>query len=159
MQNNCRKRINKEKLYDLISSSQTDTVIAAISGSSGLELIHHSIKSGKKVLIAKIAEARIDELSEKFYLKNINLKKLLHETDVIFLEISDQQHLSCFHQAYEKSFAFKNKYKVKIIKKPEIEQIVYKADNIVQFGWKKEAIPVSKPKKTLISRIFQEIFN
>ncbi len=44
--------INKDKLYDLISSSQTDTVIAAISGSSGLELIHHSIKSGKKVLIA-----------------------------------------------------------------------------------------------------------
>ena len=40
--------IKKEKLYDLISSSQTDTVIAAISGSSGLELIHHSIKSGKK---------------------------------------------------------------------------------------------------------------
>jgi len=74
------------------------------------------------------------------------------------LEISDQQHLSCFYQAYEKSFAFKNKYKVKIIKKPEIEQIINKADNIVQFGWKKEAIPVAKPKKSLIARVFQEVF-
>ena len=46
------KSISKDSLYDLISSSQTDTVIAAISGSSGLELIHHSIKSGKKILIA-----------------------------------------------------------------------------------------------------------
>ena len=112
----------------------------------------------KKNFIAKIAEARIDELSEKFYLKNINLKKLLQKTDVIFLEISDQHHLSCFRHAYEKSFAFKNKYKVKIIKKPEIDLIINKADNIVQFGWKKEAIPVTNPKKSLIVRVFQEIF-
>ena len=61
---------------------------------------------------------------------------------------------------YEKSFSFNNKYKVKIIKKPEIEQIINKADNIVQFGWKKEAIPVTKSKKNpYISRIFQEFFN
>ncbi len=50
--NSSKKFINKEQLYKLISSSDIDTVIAAISGSSGLELIHHSIKSGKKVLIA-----------------------------------------------------------------------------------------------------------
>ena len=70
----------------------------------------------KKNLIAKIAEARIDELSEKFYLKNINFKKLLEKTNVIFLEINDQQHLTCFNHAYEKSFAFNNKYEVKILK-------------------------------------------
>ena len=120
--------------------------------------INQQYRKIKKNFIAKIAEARIDELSEKFYLKNINLKKLLQETDVIFLEISDQQHLSCFHHAYEVSFAFNNKYKVKIIKKPVIEQIINKADNIVQFGWKKEAIPVTNPKKSLIARVFQEIF-
>ena len=74
------------------------------------------------------------------------------------MEISDQKHLSCFHHAYEKSFAFKNKYKVKIIKKPEIDLIINKADNIVQFGWKKEAIPVTISKKSIITRIFQEIF-
>ena len=112
----------------------------------------------KKVLIAKIAEARIDELTEKFYLKNINLKRLLERTDVIFLEINDQHHYSCFNQAYEKSFSFKNKYEVKMLKSPEIEQIINKADNIVQFGWKKEAIPVTKSKKSFITRIFQEIF-
>ena len=83
---------------------------------------------------------------------------MLKGTDVIFLEISDQQHLSCFYQAYEKSFALKNKYKVNIIKKPKIEQIINKADNIVQFGWKREAIPVTKPKKSLIARVFQKIF-
>ena len=47
-----KKLINKENLLKLISSNDVDTVIAAISGSDGLELIHHSILSGKKVLIA-----------------------------------------------------------------------------------------------------------
>ena len=113
----------------------------------------------KKNLIAKIAEARIDELAEKFYLKNINLKKNLETTSVIFLEINDQQHFSCFNQAYEKSFAFKNKYDVRILKKPEIDQILNKADNIIQFGWKKEVIPVTNLKKTIFSRFFEKIFS
>ena len=112
----------------------------------------------KKILIAKIAEARINELPDKFYLKNINFKKHLLKTSVIFLEINDQQHFSCFNHAYERSFAFKNKYEVRIVKKPEIEQIINKADNIAQFGWKKEAIPFIKSKKSFIMRILQEIF-
>ena len=112
----------------------------------------------KKSLITKIAEARIEELADKFYLKNINFKKHLETTNVIFLEINDQQHFSCFNNAYKKSFAFKNKYDVRIMKKPEIGRIINKADNIVQFGWKKEAIPVTISKKSFITRIFQEIF-
>ena len=47
-----KELINKNDLLKLISSNDVDTVIAAISGSDGLELIHHSIQSGKKVLIA-----------------------------------------------------------------------------------------------------------
>ena len=150
--------LGNESVKDIISENQN---IYKISDKDFLEEKYFNSQQYRKIkknFIAKIAEARIDELSEKFYLKNINLKKLLQKTDIIFLEISDQQHLSCFYQAYEKSFAFKNKYKVKIIKKPEIEQIINKADNIVQFGWKKEAIPVAKPKKSLIARVFQEVF-
>ena len=113
----------------------------------------------KKSLITKIAEARIEELSEKFYSKNINFKKHLEANRVIFLEVNDQNNLNCFYHVYEKNFAFNNKYELKITKKPVVEEIIQKADNIVQFGWKKEAIPVAKAKKTLITRIFQEIFN
>ena len=47
-----KRFINRNELLKLISSNDVDTVIAAISGSDGLELIHHSILSGKKVLIA-----------------------------------------------------------------------------------------------------------
>ena len=112
----------------------------------------------KKNLIAKIAKARIDELSEKFYLKNINLTKQLEKIDVIFFEINDQKHFNCFNNAYEKSFSLDDRYEFKIVKKPEIEEIISKADNIAQFGWKKEAIPVTISKNSLITRIFQKIF-
>ena len=112
----------------------------------------------KKNLISKIAEARINELSEKLHSKNINLKELLGKTNVIFLEINDLDHLACFNYEYEESFASNNQYEVKIVKKPDIEQIINKTDNIVQFGWKKEAVPVTKSKKTFLTRIFQEIF-
>ena len=47
-----KKFINRNDLLKLISSKDVDIVIAAMSGSDGLELIHHSIISGKKVLIA-----------------------------------------------------------------------------------------------------------
>ena len=47
-----KRFINNNDLLKLISSKDVDIVIAAISGSDGLELIHHSILSGKKVLIA-----------------------------------------------------------------------------------------------------------
>ena len=47
-----RKILKKDDLLKLISSENVDIVIAAISGSAGLELVHHSIVSGKKVLIA-----------------------------------------------------------------------------------------------------------
>ena len=47
-----KRFINKNDLLKLISSKDVDIVIAAISGSDGLELIHHAILSGKKVLIA-----------------------------------------------------------------------------------------------------------
>ena len=113
----------------------------------------------KKNLISKIAEARINELSEKLHSKNINLKKLIGKTNVIFLEINAPYHLTCFKYEYEKSFAFNNQYEVKIKEKPDIEQIINKADNIVQFGWKKEAIPVTKTQKSLLTRIFHKIFH
>ena len=118
----------------------------------------HQYRKIKKKLIAKIAEARIDELFEKFYLKNVNLKKILKKFHVIFLEISDQQHFKYFNQAYKKNFISNNRHKFKIVKKLEVAQIINKADSIVQYGWKKEAIPVTKSKNSFIKRFFQEIF-
>ena len=150
--------LENRSIKNIISQNEN---ISKISDEELLEKKYFKIQQYRKIkknLITKIAEARIDELSEKFYLKNINLKKLLNKTNVIFLEIDDKQHLNCFSHAYKDSFSHKNKYEIKMIKKPEIGQIIDKANNIVQFGWKKEAIPVTRSKKSLINRIFQAIF-
>ena len=121
--------------------------------------INQKYRKIKKNLIAKIAEARIDELSEKFFLKNINLNNLSKKNLIILLEINNQHHYSCFNHAFEKSFAFKNKNNLKIVKKPKIEQVIKKADNIVEFGWKREVIPVFKENISFITRIFRSIFS
>ena len=150
--------LGKNSVKNIISENKN---IYKISDKDLLEEHYFSgqqFRKIKKNLISKIAEARIAELSEKFYLKNINLKNYLNRTDVIFLEIFDQHHHSCFSHAYKKNFSFNDKYEVRVVKKPEIEQIIDKADTIVQFGWKKEAIPIIKSKKSFLTRIFQEIF-
>ena len=121
--------------------------------------INQKFRKIKKNLISKIAEARINELSEKFFLKNINLTKPIKENYVIFLEIYDQQHFNCFNNAYKNSLSRNSKCEVRILQKLEIEKIVDKAYNITQFGWKREAIPVSKSKKSLITRLFEKIFS
>ena len=57
----------------------------------------------------------------------------------------------------------------KIVKKPPVpeiknidqisnEEILSNAHKIVHFGWKKEAIPFTKTKKSLIARFFSTIF-
>ena len=113
----------------------------------------------KKKLIAEVAEARINELCEIYYLKNINLKKLLKEVSVIFLEIDDQQHSMCFSEIYKKSFKSNNIDEVTTVKKPAAEEYINKASNIVQFGWKKEVIPYTKNHRSLIKRIFRSLFH
>ena len=150
--------LQNEKIKNIISENKN---LHKTSDNELIEKKHFNSQQYikiKKSLLAKIAKARIDELSEKFYFKNINTKRLLKETDVIFLEINDQGHFNCFNYEYKKSFSYNNKYGIKIVTKPEIEQIIHRTDNIVQFGWKKEAIPVTKSKKTLLTRIFQKIF-
>ena len=38
------------------------------------------------------------------------------------------------------------------------ENMLNTANTLVHFGWKKEAIPISKSKKSLIALIFDKIF-
>ena len=40
-----------------------------------------------------------------------------------------------------------------------IEEIYKSANNLVQYGWKKEAVPIIHEKKSFIARIFDLIFN
>ncbi len=113
----------------------------------------------KKKLILNIAEARIKELSDLMYYKNINLKRSLEKIEVIFLEITDKINLKCFEEIYKNCFSNNNEFKIKFNDKPDVEVVLDKAHKIVQYGWKKEAIPIAVKSKSIITRIFQAIFD
>ena len=122
-------------------------------------LIINNIEKLKKKLIYNIAESRVNEISNLLYYKNINIEKFLNKVEVIFLEVNDHKHLQCFKETYDHYFAHHNKFKIIFSKKPDDEVAIEMANKIVQFGWKTEAIPIAKPRKSLITRIFQEIFH
>ena len=113
----------------------------------------------KKELIFNIAEARIKELSEILFIKNINFAGSINCVKVIFLEFINIQEYNFFKDLYSDQFSNRLKLITKFIECPKIDEEVVQAIKIDQFGWKKEAIPVTVNKKSYIGRILQKIFS
>ena len=113
----------------------------------------------KKELIFNIAEARIKELSEILFIKNINFAGSINCVKVIFLEFINIQEYNFFKDLYSDQFSNRLKLITKFIECPKIDEEVVQAIKIDQFGWKKEAIPITVNKKSYIGRILQKIFS
>jgi len=116
-------------------------------------------RSIKKELIFDIAEARIKELSEILFMKNINFVGSINYAKVIFLEFVNSKEYKFFKHLYSDQFSNKPKLETKFIESPKIDEEVVQAIKIDQFGWKKEAIPVTVNKKSYFGRILQKIFS
>ncbi len=113
----------------------------------------------KKKLIFEIAAARIKELSEVLIKKNINFESFHKKDLIIFLKIKDRLNLECFKNSYSLYFSKNNYFTIKFINSIETNDLVDNANTLVNYGWKKEAVPVIQPKKSLIVRLFDTIFN
>ena len=113
----------------------------------------------KKKLVIEIAEARIKEFTEIMIIKNINFLTYLKENKVVFLTISDQSHFNFFKNTYKFFFSYKNSLKVNFMDNITTENLIDHVNNIVHFGWKKEAIPVTHAKKSLIAKFFYILFS
>ena len=112
----------------------------------------------KKKLIVDISEARIKEISEIIYKKNINIANSLNKKKVIFIEITDKKISECFHKIFIECFNYNELIKCRVFEKPSLSAMISTACKITQYGWIKEAIPVAKRPESLISRIFRKIF-
>ena len=108
----------------------------------------------KKKLIYDIADARLQEMSEIFLIKNINLKNFIKKDTTLFIKIFDNDIYTSFKDIIEKSFSYEKKFIIEIIKSITIEETFKTASNIVQFGWKKEALPIIQIKKSILARFF-----
>ena len=113
----------------------------------------------KKKLILEIAEARIQEISNIIIFKNINLIRFLNNQFPIFLKIKDAANLRCFEEKYKLFFSYRNNYKLHFKEDINIDKIYHGLFKLVQYGWKREAVPVIHEKKSLIARFFDLLFN
>jgi cell division protein FtsA len=112
----------------------------------------------KKKLIFEIAKARIQEFSEKFINKNINLKSYDKKDSVIFIKFDDQSHYLSFKHIYKLSFSLNNNVTIKFLKNVTIEKLIFNVDKIINYGWRKEAVPVTHAKKSIIAKFFDALF-
>ncbi len=113
----------------------------------------------KKKLIFEIASARIQELAEVFLLKNINLASFQQKDRTVFLNINNKQNFECFKEIYNSVFSKNDHFKLNFIGNIGIEETIDGASKLVNFGWKKEAIPVIHAEKSIIAKFFDMLFN
>ncbi len=129
------------------------------------ELLEEKIFKGKrfrkikKKLIYDIAFARVNEISELLLFKNVNFKKYSNMTKMIFLEINEEIKLKGLNSIFRKVFSKNDDFDINFQNNLSSEDILNTVYKLVHFGWKKEAIPISETKKTLIRRLFEVIFN
>lgn len=113
----------------------------------------------EKKLILDIASARIEELSEILLMKNINVSTFKKQKNPIFLFIDDKLSKKSFLEVFKIFFSNKSEFELNIEDENEIGKNFEQVNKVVQYGWKKEAIPVIQEKKSIISRLFNLIFN
>ncbi len=121
--------------------------------------IDNNYRKISKKLIIDIAKARIEELSEIIIFKNINTKFFLEKKISIFLKLNDTLVLQKFINSFEFFFSKKDNFSLNIIDNDEKENFYNNANDIVQFGWKKEAVPIINEKKSILARLFNFLFN
>ena len=74
-------------------------------------------------------------------------------------KIKDAINLKCFEENYKLFFSHRNNYKLHFKEDTNIDKIYHGLFKLVQYGWKREAVPVIHEKKSLIARFFDLLFN
>tara|TARA_B100000965_G_scaffold250466_1_gene210609 strand:+ start:196 stop:1395 length:1200 start_codon:yes stop_codon:yes gene_type:complete len=112
----------------------------------------------RKKLIVDIASARIDEIANIIFNNNTNIRTFKPENVKIYLIIKDNLIFDNFKDYFKLYFSNKNKYVSHIIDDFDINELIINTANLITHGWKKEAIPVTQIKNSLITKIFKTLF-
>ena len=120
--------------------------------------IEDNFRKIKKKLIFEIALARIQEISKIMLEKNINIGHYKKYSNKLFLEITSELQTESLINIFKSCFSEDSKIEVKILNSFTSGDMLKTANEIVHFGWKKEAIPITQSKKSLIVRFFDTIF-
>ncbi len=113
----------------------------------------------KKKLIYEIAFARIKEISNLILFNNVNINYYNKTLKFLFLEISSNYQLKGLREIYKTIFSQNGSLNFEFLEDFSSDKMLITANQIVHFGWKKEAIPVTHSKKSIIARLFDTLFN
>ena len=91
--------------------------------------------------------------------KNINLKGVGSKQNTIFLEIENKLQFESLKDIFRKVFSANNSLEVNFLDTLSNKSMLHTANNLLKFGWRKEAIPVSQVKKSILARFFDAIFD
>ncbi len=116
-----------------------------------------SYRKIKKKLIYDVALARIQEISELILLNNTNLNYYNKRCKNIFIETSKKN--ECFKEICKTSFKMKGESNIYFLEDLSFDGVLATANTLVHYGWKKEAIPFTQSKKSIITRFFDTFFS
>ena len=112
----------------------------------------------RKKLIFEIIEARVNEILEIIIFKNVNFQYYNKSPKPLFIKFSDEFNFQSIEAIYKTVFLRNGLSDIRYSDEISYESLLNTANKLVHFGWKKEAIPFTKTKKSLIARFFSKIF-
>ena len=117
-----------------------------------------SYRKIRKKLIIDIVNARIEEITNIILKKNINIESLNKNNAKIFIIIEDQLIFDNFQKNFKFYISQKYNFEPHLINNFQTDSSIVNAAYLSAYGWKKEAVPVTQTKNSLITRIFKSIF-
>ncbi len=152
--------INRETIIEMLS----DQIITNKKVQNDNELLEEkyfvkdSYRKIRKKLILDIVNARIEEILNIILNRNVNIKSFKQNSTAIFLILEDQLILDNFKENFKFYISKDNNFDPFLINNFQIDTSIISAAFLSAYGWKKEAIPVTQTKNSLITRIFKSIF-
>jgi cell division protein FtsA len=118
----------------------------------------NSFRKIRKKLILDIVNARVEEICNIIMNKNINIQNFKKNKVTIYLTIQDKIIKDNFNVNFKSLLSKREFSDIKLIDDFELNSLAINTAKLSTFGWKKEAIPIIQPKKSIITRIFDGIF-
>tara|TARA_B110000967_G_scaffold78429_1_gene81109 strand:- start:7116 stop:8318 length:1203 start_codon:yes stop_codon:yes gene_type:complete len=112
----------------------------------------------KHSLILNIISARLDELIEICYTKNINLSYFRKSSNITYITIEKFEYFKNFQFALKKNKFTDQKYIFGKNTEDCSLSTLNGAAELIGKGWEKEAIPVVQSKKSIVSTFFSKLF-
>ena len=112
----------------------------------------------RKKMIIEIANARIQEIIDIIFNKNTNLKLFNIKEETKYFLLSNELIRNKFGKTFNKLILNHHQNEIIDYRKYEVDEYISEIANLATFGWKKEAVPISQTKSSIISKIFRSIF-